>query len=122
MLLIKRPDSTCCLDMLPISWIEDPATPRRDEAILLEVSGTGGVLHAGLNMPVGTDFQIETESANFSARVRSCEDDGCGFVVRFTVASQRWFPAGFQPAILKTERALDRDAGRNRPGKSSHAA
>ena len=108
--------------MLPISWVEDSGTPYRDEAILLEVSDAGGVLHAGLDMPVGTDFKIDTEKANFSARVRSCEYDGCGYVVRFTVASQRWFPVGFQPAILKPERAWDHDADRGRSGKSSHAA
>ncbi len=108
--------------MIPISWVEEPATPQCDEAILLEVSGAGGVLHAGLNMPAGTVFQIETGPANFSARVRFCEYDGYGFVVRFTVASQRWFPTGYQPANLKASPGWGRDAERGRSGKSSHAA
>jgi hypothetical protein len=108
-----------CLDVVQVTWSENHDREVFDDAIVLEVSRTGGLLHAGLRMPKNLDFRIDVGSRKVAARVDSCVYDGYGFVVRFTVRSREWFPSVYQPAILKFSRDVSQVARRRKP---SHAA
>lgn len=94
-------DFVRCLDLVEVSWCNTKGVRSYDEAILLEVSHTGGLLHSGLPIPGDLTFEIETSTLRVLAQVEWCEHDGYGFVVRFSVTSRSWFPRSFRPANLK---------------------
>jgi hypothetical protein len=108
-----------CLDLIHVTWTGDQDRACCDDAILLEVSRGGGLLHAGLTMPERLSFKMHTGVGKFDARVERSEYDGHGFVVRFKVTSRQWYPHGFQPANLKRVDVNNASAGHS---KASHAA
>jgi len=109
-----------CLDVVHVTWSENRDREVFDDAIMLEVSRAGGLLHAGQRMSKDLAFQIDVGSRKVLARVASCVYDGYGYVVRFTVRSREWFPSAYQPAIVKFSGIDVSPAARRR--KPSHAA
>jgi hypothetical protein len=87
-----------CLDMLPIRTFPDK---QLDCAcgILLEISPSGGVIHADQPMTKGQKFSISVNGGTVEAEIESSEQDDFGFYLTFKV-SKPWFPDSYQPPYL----------------------
>jgi PilZ domain len=60
-----------CAEDVQVAWLQD-ARPRRQEALLLNISRSGARLHAAHGIPVGTRVEIIYSAGTFLGTVTHC--------------------------------------------------
>jgi hypothetical protein len=88
-----------CLDLLDATF--ESAPPIQDNAILVEVWRTGGLLHINRAVPMHCNVCLAAPAGTVRGKVVSCLKEEAGHVVEFTVAAnQNWFPETYFPPYL----------------------
>jgi len=90
-----------CLDLLPIQKCPDDQVECAC-GILLEISPSGGVIHADEPMLKGQKFTLSVKGSPVEAEIESTEQDRYGFYLTFKVR-QPWFPESYQPPYLNAK-------------------
>ena len=62
---------TLCAKDVTVAWV-DKAGPRQQQALLLDISRSGALLHAFHRIPVGTDVEITYPGGMLPGTVTSC--------------------------------------------------
>lgn len=97
--------ATQCLDLLQVNWVpnEKGAHPQEmcDQAILVEVWPSGGLLQATVAIKTGSRLHLAVGKREISATAVACSKDQYGYNVEFTLARcGGWFPAAYRPAFV----------------------